>query len=49
MKVPRHPTARCPRCGSRRAIDKGDDTFQCSSCGAWFDMDPDEGGDYSRS
>jgi ribosomal protein L37AE/L43A len=39
----------CPRCGQRKRITAlGDGTYLCASCGAWFDDDPDEGGEYSN-
>ena len=37
---------RCPQCGRVRAVKEFFDMFRCSSCGAEFDDDPDEGGDY---
>ena len=37
---------RCIQCGSRKAVEKLVDTYHCTRCGAWFDDDPDEGGDF---
>lgn len=36
----------CPRCKCNRVSRCTDGTLRCSKCGAWFDDDPDEGGDY---
>lgn len=43
--TPKDP--RCPKCRSHRVRPHCDDTWVCASCGAWFDADPNEGGDYS--
>lgn len=40
-----HHKPRCPQCGRRNAQPMGE-LFKCK-CGALFDGDPDEGGDFS--
>jgi ribosomal protein L37AE/L43A len=37
----------CPGCGRRKSVVRAGDLFKCTKCGALFDDDPDEGGDYS--
>lgn len=37
---------RCPRCDGKGSATPGG-MFKCSRCGAFFDAEPDEGGDYS--
>lgn len=44
MKQP--PTPKCIVCGRRKSVQRIADTFKCTACGAMFDGDPDEGGDY---
>ena len=38
----------CPRCGnsSQKSLSQIADTFKCDKCGAMYDDDPEEGGDY---
>ncbi len=38
---------KCPRCGRIKAVQRAGDYLKCNACGALFDDDPDEGGDYS--
>lgn len=41
---------KCQFCGTTKGIEKvglAGDMFHCNRCGANFDTDPDEGGDYS--
>lgn len=37
---------KCPACGSRKSQPVGEDYYKCTTCGGFFDDDPDEGGDY---
>lgn len=37
---------KCIKCGSNK-IERLTDYNHCLKCGAWFDDDPDEGGEYS--
>jgi len=37
---------RCPFCRSKKVAEHGHRTYVCARCNAWFDDDPDEGGDY---
>lgn len=48
-KKPAANLPKCPVCRSNKSVlaRKGDATYQCLGCSAWFDSDPDEGGDYS--
>ena len=47
-KTIRQTVPHCPICG-RKGKPQGvcGDLFGCPNCGATFDCDPDEGGDYS--
>lgn len=38
---------KCIGCGRRKSVQPVGEFFKCSACGALFDADPDEGGDYS--
>ena len=38
---------RCPLCNSPKITPLGRHWFRCATCGAHFDNDPGEGGDYS--
>ena len=38
---------KCPRCGRVKAVQKAGGFFHCNGCGATFDDDPNEGGDWS--
>lgn len=40
----------CPLCGTAKqvhAVGVSGDMFRCGRCGGLFEVDPDEGGDYS--
>lgn len=40
----------CPQCGRKKSVQPQGtcgDMFRCKACGAVFDSDPEEGGDYS--
>lgn len=41
------PTPPCIRCGRRKAVQRIGELLKCTACGAIFDDDPEEGGDYS--
>lgn len=38
----------CPRCRTQQNDRGRDAQYRCHNCGALFDSDPDEGGDYSN-
>lgn len=38
---------KCPQCGRIKAVVQAGEFFHCNKCGATFDNEPDEGGDYS--
>lgn len=44
------PAARrpaCPKCGRSKSVVSQGEMFHCHACAAFFDDDPNEGGDYS--
>lgn len=38
---------KCPQCGRIKAVQKAGAFYKCNGCGAVFDDEPEEGGDYS--
>lgn len=39
---------KCPQCGRVKAVQQiGFQFYRCGGCGAMFDANPNEGGDYS--